>query len=194
MFHRVEEGLNLTKALILVNIGAYVLCAVLSRNFITISSKVLILFGQFNVLVLNYGYWWQLFTAMFIHMNIAHLFLNMLWLFILGTQVERILGTFRYSLVYFLSGLFGNILTLFLMPPQTVSAGASGAVFGIFGFLIMYGGASRGKVFSALMYALLILMLNVGFGINVIAHFGGLLIGLILGYYYGRKTSMEIRF
>ncbi len=175
-----------TKALILINLVVYVIAGILGGSFLSISDKVLILLGQFNLFIVKYGWYFQLLTAMFIHINIIHLAFNMFWLYILGSHCESIFGLKKYLAIYFLSGLFGNILTLYLLPLRTVSAGASGAVFGIFGALMAYSGFTRRSMFASVLYALFILILNVGFGVNVVAHFGGLFLGFILGYVYAR--------
>ena len=179
-----------TKVLILVNLAVYVIAGIIGGSFLELSDEVLMLLGQFNYLVLKYGWYFQLLTAMFVHVNIVHLAFNMFWLYILGTQCELTFGARRYLVIYFVSGFFGNILTLYLLPPGTVSAGASGAVFGIFGSLMAYSGFTRRSMFASIVYAIFILVLNAGFGVNVVAHFGGLLSGFILGYVYTKRAKM----
>jgi len=180
----------ITKVLILVNLAVYVIAGIIGGSFLELSDEVLMLLGQFNYLVLKYGWYFQLLTAMFVHVNIVHLAFNMFWLYILGTQCELTFGARRYLVIYFVSGFFGNILTLYLLPPGTVSAGASGAVFGIFGSLMAYSGFTRRSMFASIVYAIFILVLNAGFGVNVVAHFGGLLSGFILGYIYTKRAKM----
>jgi len=180
----------ITKVLILVNLAVYVIAGIIGGSFLELSDEVLMLLGQFNYLVLKYGWYFQLLTAMFVHVNIVHLAFNMFWLYILGTQCELTFGVKRYLAIYFVSGFFGNILTLYLLPPGTVSAGASGAVFGIFGSLMAYSGFTRRSMFASIVYAIFILVLNAGFGVNVVAHFGGLLSGFILGYIYTKRAKM----
>jgi len=180
----------ITKVLILVNLAVYVIAGIIGGSFLELSDEVLMLLGQFNYLVLKYGWYFQLLTAMFVHVNIVHLAFNMFWLYILGTQCELTFGARRYLAIYFVSGFFGNILTLYLLPPGTVSAGASGAVFGIFGSLMAYSGFTRRSMFASIVYAIFILVLNAGFGVNVVAHFGGLLSGFILGYVYTKRAKM----
>ncbi len=179
-----------TKALILVNLAVYVIAGIIGGSFLELNDKVLMLLGQFNYFVLKYGWYFQLLTAMFVHINIVHLAFNMFWLYILGTQCELTFGTKRYLAIYFTSGFFGNILTLYLLPLETISAGASGAVFGIFGSLMAYSGFTRRRMFASIVYAIFILVLNAGFGVNVVAHFGGLLSGFILGYIYARRAKI----
>jgi len=181
-----EINCDFTKIIVAINIIVYIICGFIGGSIVEINTEVLALIGQFNIYVLEYGFWWQLITAIFVHVNIIHLLFNTFWIYILGCRVEKIFGKIPYLTVYFLSGLFGNILTLLILPPLTISAGASGAIFGIFGALIMFEGVRGRGVFVALIYAFLIFMMNVGFGINIVAHLGGLIVGLIIGYVYGK--------
>jgi len=181
-----------TKVLILVNLAVYVIAGIIGGSFLELNDEILMLLGQFNYLVLKYGWYFQLLTAMFVHVNIVHLAFNMFWLYVLGTQCELTFGIKKYLTIYFASGIFGNLLTLYLLPLRTVSAGASGAVFGIFGSLMAYSGFTRRNMFASVVYAIFILVLNAGFGVNVVAHFGGLLSGFILGYIYAKKSESTL--
>ncbi|WP_456367879.1 rhomboid family intramembrane serine protease [Thermococcus sp.] len=183
-----------TFTLFLVNVFVYVIEAVLSGgNFLSINGGVLAFLGQWNYAVLHYGYWWQLFTAMFVHVNIIHVSFNMYFLLTMGRELERILGPKRVVLTYIISGLTGNILTLYLMPPMTVSAGASGALFGIAGALITIGGVVGGNVQAALMNALFLFLINSFLpGVNAFAHLGGLIAGIAVGYYYGKIIRRKL--
>lgn len=182
------KGSNLTITLILVNIIIYFLAGIIGGNIIILPSSILIALGEFNYLVWR-GAYYQILTAMFIHLNLIHLGLNMFWLYFLGKSIERIFGYRDYLIIYFGGGILGNILTLIMFPPYTLSVGASGAVFSLFGALIMYSGTFGGNVKSALFYALIILILNMGFGVNYIAHAAGLFVGLLYGYYKGKSIT-----
>ena len=70
-----------TKVLILVNLAVYVVAGIIGGSFLELSDEVLMLLGQFNYLVLKYGWYFQLLTAMFVHVNIVHLAFNMFWLY-----------------------------------------------------------------------------------------------------------------
>lgn len=178
----------MTITLILVNIIIYFLAGIIGGNIITLPNSILIVLGEFNYLVWR-GAYYQILTAMFIHLNLIHLGLNMFWLYFLGKNVERIFGYRDYLIIYFCGGILGNILTLIMFPPYTLSVGASGAVFSLFGALVMYSGTFGGNVKSALLYALIILILNMGFGVNYIAHAAGLFVGLLYGYYKGKSIT-----
>jgi rhomboid protease GluP len=171
-----------TTFLVAANILVYVYTSVAGGNFIQTDYSVLRQFGQYNINVLN-GDYWQLLTSIFVHVDISHIALNMLFLIIFGLRAEDLFTTEEYFAVYMLSGLSGSLLTLFLMSPNTVSAGASGAIFGMYGAGIIYMRKTFGQsIIGALMYAFMLLILSTGAGVNIIAHFGGLAAGLIIGY------------
>jgi len=179
---RNRSMLTPTMFLVTVNILVYVYTSLLGGNFIQTSTSVLLQLGQYNINVLN-GEYWQLLTSIFVHVDISHIALNMLFLIIFGLRAEELFTTEEYFAVYMLSGLAGSLLTLFLMAPTTLSAGASGAIFGMYGAGIIYMRKTFGQsIAGALMYAFLLLMLSTGAGVNIIAHFGGLAAGLIIGY------------
>jgi len=171
-----------TTFLVTVNVLVYIYTSIVGGNFFQTSTSILIQFGQFNINVLN-GEYWQLLTSIFVHVDIIHLALNMLFLIIFGLRAEELFTTEEYFSVYMLSGLSGSLLTLFLMSQYTLSAGASGAIFGLYGAGIIYMRKTFGQsILGALLYAFLLLMLSTGAGVNIVAHFGGLAAGLIIGY------------
>jgi len=179
---RFQLKLSPTTFLVAVNIVVYIFTSVIGGNFLETNIYVLREFGQYNLYVLN-GEYWQLLTSIFVHVDIMHIALNMLFLFIFGLRAEDFFKTEEYFTVYLLSGLTGSILTLFFMSANTLSAGASGAVFGMYGASLIYMRKRFGQsIAGALLYSLLFLMLTTGSGVNVIAHFGGLVTGLAIGY------------
>jgi len=170
-----------SNALIIANVLVYAYTAVVSGNIVIINEDVLLWLGQDNAFVMNGGYW-QLFTSMFVHVNLLHLFGNMVFLLIFGIRGEDLFSTAEFFAIYFASGLLGNLLTL-LMAPFIVSAGASGAIFGIFGACVIYIRKTFGEsIIGALIFSFFLLVLSMSAGVNIIAHFGGLVAGLIIGY------------
>jgi rhomboid protease GluP len=168
--------------LVAVNIAVYIFTSVVGGDFIQTSTSALLQYGQYNLSVWN-GAYWQLLSSIFVHIDITHIALNMLFLVIFGLRAEELFTTEEYFTVYMLSGLAGSILTLFIMPIITLSAGASGAIFGMYGASIIYMRKTFGQsILGALIYALFLLILTAGAGVNVVAHFGGLAAGLIIGY------------
>ncbi len=183
---------RLTLVLVALNVAVYLFEAFLSGNLIWINTAVLATLGQVNYYVLN-GAWWQLITAMFVHVGLIHIAFNMFFLYQLGSQLENIFGWRILLLTYFLSGLTGNLLTLFFLPPYTISAGASGALFGVVGVLIMATGILGGNMASAILNAFILFAINSIFpGVNAYAHLGGLLTGSVIGLYKGRELKRRM--
>jgi len=150
---------------------------------------VLVLFGaKVNALIVL-GEYWRLLTSCFLHVGIVHLAFNMYSLYILGTEAEAFYGRARFIVIYLLSGLFGSLVSLALNP--NLSAGASGAIFGLVGALAAFYWRQReafGDVSQrrfANMIVIIGLNVLIGFttpGIDNFAHLGGLVAGLALGW------------
>ena len=143
------------------------------------------------LLVTEGGEYYRLFTSIFLHFDIRHLLNNMLVLFVLGEKLENCLGHVKYLLFYILCGIGANLISLqFYLKsgePFTMSAGESGAIFGVIGGLIWIVYRNRGRIGdmnSRQLVLMAILSLYLGFtstGVNNAAHVGGLAIGIILG-------------
>lgn len=143
----------------------------------------LIAFGaKFNPLILL-GEWWRIVTSMFLHIGLVHLFMNMLALYYLGMVVEQIYGSIRFLVIYFLAGIGGG-LTSFAFN-DSVAAGASGALFGLFGALLFFGVNYKRLFFQTMgRNLILILAINLLLGfmipqIDMGAHLGGLVTGFV---------------
>jgi rhomboid protease GluP len=136
--------------------------------------------------------WWRLFTAMFVHIGVLHIALNMYCLWSLGPLAERLFGPWRFLSLYVLSGVGGNVASVGLHP-AIVAAGASGAIFGIAGALLpvlhlrnipaiagLRGRGGRLGIGGFIAYNLIYGFANAG--IDNAAHIGGLGIGFLIGY------------
>jgi len=188
--YRLEVEASPTRILLVANISIYIVTSIASGNYIQTSREVMLILGQANYLVLQ-GHLWQLFTSIFVHANLVHLFGNLIFLMIFGLGAETLYGWRKYYIIYFASGLFGSLLSL-LLGLNTISVGASGAIFGLFGAVTIYSGKmSIQTILVALMYAIYFFILNIGVNVNVFSHAGGLFVGLILGYRYSQKLSEE---
>jgi len=181
-----------TFMLSLANIVVYAYTAFRSNNVFVMDDKVMLLYGQFNFLVFN-GWYWQLFTSMFVHLNLLHLLGNLFFLLIFGLRAEEVFNLWEYLTVYFLSGLTGNLLTL-LLGPWTVSVGASGSIFGMFGAVVMYLRMSFGQsIMGGLMLSFLLLLMTGGNEqVNILGHFGGLITGLFIGYLLAKSRINRV--
>ncbi len=183
---------RITSVLVALNIAMYLLEVFMSGSFVWINTAVLARLGQVNYYVLH-GAWWQLITAMFVHVGILHIALNMFFLYQLGSQLENLFGGRVLLLTYLISGLAGNLLTLLFLPPYTISAGASGAVFGVVGVLIMATGIMGGNMAAAVLNAFILFAINSIFpGVNAYAHLGGLLTGSVIGLYKGKELKRKM--
>ena len=126
------------------------------------------------------GEYYRLFTAMFLHYGLLHLGLNMWALWVLGRELEHQLGPGRYLLLYLLAGLGGNVAAYWLAP-DAASAGASGAVFGLFAALFVV--ARRLNRDTSQIITVLVINLVFSFSVRNIswqAHVGGLVVGAAL--------------
>ena len=92
------------------------------------------------------GQWWRLLTAQFVHFGVLHLAMNMAALWDVGRLVERLYGRWRFAVLYGASGVAGNLLSLVVQGSQAVSAGASGAIFSLYGALLVFLWRERRQV------------------------------------------------
>ena len=140
---------------------------------------------------------WRMLTSLFVHGSILHILFNMYSLFILGPELERLVGRWRFIALFLLSGLGGSVAVL-LSSPGSAVIGASGAIFGLFGayFVIArhLGGNSRQLII------VIVINLVIGFivpGVAWQAHVGGLLIGALVAFILvrtrdGRKRGIQL--
>lgn len=180
----------LTYAIIAINIVVYLIEVLVSHGLDINVDTLVLMGGQNTTLIQQTGEYWRIFTAMFIHVSFLHVALNMLSLFFIGRVVEMVYGSWRYLTIYFVSGIVGGIVTFFLQNPDTISAGASGAIFGVFGALGAFyiinrralGAYGRGAIMNWLFWLGLNLIWNISStGISITDHIGGLAAGLLLG-------------
>lgn len=137
------------------------------------------------------GEYWRLFTAMFLHFGLLHLLFNMWALWILGQYLERALGPARFLALYLIAGLGGSVAA-YVFQPGSLTAGASGAIFGLFAALFVVnrklGQDNRSVIF------LIVINLSMGLvipGISLAGHVGGLLTGALvaLGFAYAPRAQ-----
>jgi membrane associated rhomboid family serine protease len=141
------------------------------------------------------GEWWRLATAPFLHYGPVHLGMNMLGLWFGGRVLETVIGRWRYLLLYMASGLAGSAGALYASP-NSITVGASGAIFGIFGALLVL---ERRGVIASGGQILVLIVINVAFsllpGISIGGHIGGLIGGalVMLAYMqFRRSTPLQI--
>ncbi len=148
------------------------------------------------------GEWWRLGTSMFVHFGVIHLLLNMWVLYAYGALAERLYGSAHFLALYVLAGLAGSLASVW-WNPEVNSAGASGAIFGIFGGLLAFLVQRKNRVPVSIMVEhrnsmLLFLGYNLFFGfvhpgIDNAAHLGGLVGGFLLGLVLARPVDAAYR-
>lgn len=216
------QRLSLTNLLIGINVLVFFLfilvsgAAILSRGLAGVD--FLIRYIALNPSLFLQGYIWTLLTSMFMHGGFTHLFVNMISMFFIGNFVERIIGRKRFIWFYMLSGLIAGLFFvgfayLGLYVPNgellfggidTFAVGASGALFGLGGLLAVLIPRLKVLVFfiipmpmwaamAVLMFGLWAISASAGLPVGNTAHFGGLIVGLVYGFYLRKKYSKKIR-
>ena len=153
------------------------------------NEPTLMAFGVKSNAEIAQGQWWRFVTPIFIHIGLLHLFFNSYALWIVGPQVEKLYGGARFVLLYMFTGIAG-VYGSYSYHPNTISAGASGAIFGLFGVLLVFGFRYRNSIPPFFKRAVgtgvlpvIVINLIIGFTIPMIdnsAHIGGLLAGAVL--------------
>lgn len=172
---------RLTYIILLLCIGMFLL---LELNGGSKNTETLIKFGaKFNPAIIEDGEWWRIISSMFLHIGLLHLAMNMIAVYYLGSLVERIYGSIRFLIIYFLAGIGGGLASFAFSV--NIAAGASGALFGLFGALLFFGLYHRTIFFQTIgTNVLLLIGINIVFGFSVPqidngAHLGGLIAGFI---------------
>lgn len=174
----------ITLCIIGVNILMFLITAVLSKNIFYSNKDVLIELGaKYNELI-SKGEYYRFITSMFLHGGLLHLALNMYSLYSVGPLVERIYGKIKYLSIYFISGITASIFSYIFS--DSVSIGASGAIFGLLGTTLIFAIKMRnnlGSNFLKNVASVIVINLFIGFSLPNIdnyAHLGGLIGGIIM--------------
>lgn len=174
------EGGLVTKALVAINVAVYLAELATGASLSTLTGDVFVKGALFGPDVAN-GDWWRLFTSGFLHANVIHLGLNMLVLWVVGPTVEAALGRGRFLLLYFAALLAGSAGAL-LQAPLAPTVGASGAIFGLFGALLVLEYLATGRIVGSQAFGLIVINLIISFtfsGISWGGHIGGLVGGIV---------------
>ncbi len=184
-----------TIILIVINVAVFLLetAAGGSENV-----EIAIRFGaQYTPYILQDGQWYRLFTSMFVHFGINHIASNMLALMALGYHAEFYFGKIRYLIIYILSGICGSVLSMVMelySLQYAVSAGASGAICGLIGTLLIFAfdpATKKQFPLRRVIAGIVLILIPTGENINYSAHIGGMIGGFLVAYtiYYFMKKN-----
>lgn len=166
---------RVTYALIAVNIAIFAL------QFLQGVDSLAVDYGMWPIGIAMNGEWWRLFTSAFLHGSFIHIAFNMYVLFFLGPTLERILGHTRFLILYILAAFGGSVASYWFSDMNTVSVGASGAIFGLMGALVVAGRRLKYDITQVLV--LLGINVVIGFispSVDWRAHLGGLVTGALV--------------
>ena len=196
-------GIPVTKLLVAVNLLVFAAMLVGGAGLWHSSNSVQLAWGANFGPATQDGEWWRLGTALFLHFGAVHLTLNLWALWDAGQLVERMYGHARFACIYFASGLAGNLLSLVAHRGLAISGGASGAIFGLFGALLIFLWRERHNLhpkefrwffWGAAGFALASLVLGLLItGIDNAAHIGGFFSGLLGGIIFAQPANITER-
>jgi membrane associated rhomboid family serine protease len=179
---RLGERPVVTYALIAVNLAFFVVTALQASAVMTVTQSSLFARGALVPDLFADGEWWRAVSSGFLHVGLLHIAVNMFSLYFLGLSLERILGRVRFAVVYGLSLLGGSAAVLLFSAPFVPTAGASGAIFGLMGALLVT--VRRLRYDPRQLIAILAINVFISFqspSISWQAHLGGLVVGAAVG-------------
>lgn len=191
-----DKYMMLTNILIAINLLVFLISAWISKNIFDIDIYTLIIMGAKVNSLIDKGQVWRLITCAFLHGGLIHIFFNMYALKILGPEIEYVYGKVKYLVIYLLSAIAASIFS-YIFGPQSVSVGASGAIFGLFGAMLIFGIKHRKQMGKAYMMNILqVIFVNVIIGISSsnidnAAHFGGLIVGALIALLLGERRPLK---
>ncbi len=183
----------ITIALISVNVIMYIITAILSGDIIDSDIRALIFLGAKVNELISSGEYYRLITAMFLHGGVIHLLLNMYALNALGPFVEKVYGSAKYVIIYFVAGIVSSIFSY--MFSEGVSIGASGAIFGLFGAVLIFSLKMKDRVGKGMLKNIIsVIGINIFIGISIpnidnLAHLGGLIGGILISLMFKNKIE-----
>ena len=191
MTYRRYQGFRLTPVWVLIGVNFLLFIATI------IAPSLILLLGLQPASFLQHP--WTIVTNFFIHSGWWHIVANMLALFFFGTYLSRLVGQRKFLLLYFGGGILGNILFILLAPPLSIAVGASGAIFALGGALAVLTPKLRVFIFPIPVPLPLWVAVIGGFIILSFlpfiawqAHLGGIVFGLIFGYFLRRRLRYLI--
>ena len=186
-FLKPKEGYFITPILIYINIGIFLLMVIMGLGFITFKGQDLLHWGANYGPLIKSGEWWRLLTSTFLHGGLMHILANMYGLLFVGIFLEPLLGRTKYLTAYLLTGILASIASIWWYD-ATVSVGASGAIFGLYGIFLALlltkvypPDFAKSFLISTAIFVGFNLLMGLTGGIDNAAHIGGLLSGFVIG-------------
>ncbi|GIP27659.1 putative rhomboid protease YdcA [Paenibacillus sp. J23TS9] len=176
---------------------------VLAFNGGASNNQTLVKFGALTN-VDGYNEWWRYVSSMFLHGGFSHLLFNDFAILVFAPPLERLLGAWRYALLYLLSGVIGNILSVAhynRIGETLITIGASGAIYGVYGAFLYIAllqrnwmdDSSRKTVYALLMFGIIFSLVSPGMNINWMAHLGGLVGGFFIYGLMARIVKKRVK-
>lgn len=184
-----------TGILILLNIIIFVLMYIFGKG--SEDTDTLLKFGANVPALIRGGDYYRLIASGFLHIGIIHILCNMYSLSVLGPTIEHFYGKAKYVLIYFFSMIIASLFVMVFQNDYSVSAGASGAIFGLLGSLLYFGYYYRGYIGNQIIgqiIPVIIINLVIGFispGISNAAHIGGLIGGICVSFMLGINDKSD---
>jgi len=194
----IKDKSFITISIIAINVMLYIVTAYMSYTYakgsiFNSNSAVLVLLGAKVNELITQGQYYRLISAMFLHGGIVHLAVNMYSLYAIGPMVEKVYGKAKFIAIYFVAGICSSLLSYVYSP--SMSIGASGAIFGLLGAVLVFAIKSKGKTGSAFIRSILsVIIVNIFIGMTLpgidnFGHIGGLIGGIIISFLISFKAE-----
>ncbi|HXB92307.1 MAG TPA: rhomboid family intramembrane serine protease, partial [Puia sp.] len=194
-----REGFFVTPIIAELNVLIFIVMVLAGLGVVSFDASDLLAWGADYRPAVSQGQWWRLITSMFLHGGLMHLVSNMYGLILVGVFLEPVLGKAKYVLIYFGTGILASVASLW-WHPATVSIGASGAIFGLYGtFLALIIMKVYPKQFGKSLLPLILIFIGYNIlmgltgGVDNAAHIGGLVSGFIIGIFLSGSLKPETK-
>ena len=185
------SNLYVTYAIMAINVIVFILMAVNGAGIFEPNGYVHIKWGSNYTPLTLTGDWWRLITNVFIHFGIIHIAMNMYCLYMVGVYLEPMIGKIKYIAAYLCTGVLASLVSLWWHKEGVNSAGASGAIFGLYGLFLALlttklipEKVRNGQLQSIGLFVAYNLFYGMKGGVDNAAHIGGLISGFVIGYLY----------
>ncbi len=191
VMNRSKSNLYVTYGIMAINVVVFLLMVISGVSLISPTGLDILKWGGNNSIFTLTGDWWRLVTCMFVHIGIIHIVFNMYALYMIGVYLEPMLGKTRYVAAYLATGLCSSLVSLWWHKEPITSAGASGAIFGMYGVFLALLSTKlipkqvRDQLLKSIgIFIVYNLVYGMKSGVDNSAHMGGLISGLVVGYIY----------